>query len=200
MLVALAIVFLARRRRISGFLRLVLRGAPPMAVVIRHGQIGVTCEERQLAVCRDSGGGFSRLLEVGESKFEARVLGAPTWRGSREGCHQVKTRLTTKKAQQGNAASPYRGRALLVWMLEVSSFGGDGSAGRGRRQCLLSRRRRGGLGKRVRRGCGSPANGMLEIVEVGRGRYEIIHRSCAGLISQVWGIWSWRTGGKNLGA
>lgn len=73
MLIALAIVFLARRRRVSGFLRLILWGAPSMAVVIRHGQIGVSCEERQLAVCKDSGGEILLLVNLEESKF------ARTW-------------------------------------------------------------------------------------------------------------------------
>lgn len=53
MLVSLTIIFLAWRRWVSGFLRLVLWEAPSMAVVIRHGQIGVSCEGRQLAVCGD---------------------------------------------------------------------------------------------------------------------------------------------------
>lgn len=71
MLIALSIVFFARRWRIGGFLWLVLWGAPSMAVVIRHGQMRVSCEERQLAVCRDSmDRKFGSLSELRESKFE----------------------------------------------------------------------------------------------------------------------------------
>lgn len=159
MLIALAIVFLARGWGIRGFLRLILWGAPPMAVVIRHGQIGVVCEERQLAVCKKKkglGNGNFALFQGWKIQVRADLdttansssLGSLKRRNSRR--HSpVETRLTSEAQQQccvtvdKKAFEPSIGVhnwRCMRWLVEATEFVVATAAVR--------------VGKKVRQGCG----------------------------------------------